>query len=143
IARETADRVARKKRIGAEMEHLAVVPRRLEPGDPRYIAFEDEDRVGTIEVGARVIAEMAAMVGGERQMARPVLDDWERKAWNKMAERSDGRWIGPGARGDDQRVLGSGKEARGFVDSILVGAGRGSGDAACRHVVGKTGKRRR
>ena len=48
------------------MDYLAVVPRRLEAGDPRHIAFENENRVGTVEVGARVIAEMAGMFVGER-----------------------------------------------------------------------------
>jgi len=70
------------------------------------------------------------MIGGERQVSRPVLDDRERKTLSEFAERRDGRRVAPGARGDDQRGLRRGEKARGFVDSILVGTGRRGCDAA-------------
>ena len=65
IAREAADRIAREQRIDTEMDHLAFRARRLEAGDPRHIALDDEDRVGIVEIGPRIIAKMAGMVSGQ------------------------------------------------------------------------------
>jgi len=80
------------------------------------------------------------MISGERQVSRPVLDDRERKTSSEFTERRDGRRVAPGARGDDQRGLRRGEKAGGFVDSLLIGTGRGGGDTARRHIVGKAGK---
>src|SRR5262249_13284988 len=80
IAREAADWIAGEQRVDAGMDDLARGRRRLETRDPRDVAFYDEDRIGVVEIGRRVIAEMAGVVGGQAEMARTVLDDRYREA---------------------------------------------------------------
>ena len=143
IARKAADRVAGEQRIDADMDYLAVVPRRLEAGDPGHIAFEDDNRVGTVEVGARVIAEMGWMIGGKAKMARTVLHDRDREALREIAESFDRGRIAPGAGGHDQRVLGRCEDVGSFVDRALVGAWRGGGEPTRRHIIGEPRQRRR
>ena len=138
IAREAADRVAGKERIDTDMHHFAIMLRRLEARDPRDVAFEDEDRIGAVEIWTSVIAQMAGMVGGERQMARPMLDNRQREALGEFAECGDGGRIAPGTRGHNERVLRSSQDAGGLVDRMLVGAGRGGSNAARRTVVAET-----
>src|SRR6266700_3328669 len=67
---KSADRIPGEQRIDAAMDDLALGPRRLEARDPRDIAFEDEDRVGIVEVRPGVVAEMTGMVGRETEVAR-------------------------------------------------------------------------
>jgi hypothetical protein len=85
IARKSANRIAREQRIDAQMDDFASRPRRLKARDPGDIAFEHQDRVGIVEIRGRIIAEMAGMVGGKRQMARPVLHDRDCKAFGEIA----------------------------------------------------------
>ncbi len=135
IARKTADRIARKQWIDAEMNDSALGPRRLEARDPRDIAFEDEDRVGAVEIGSRVIAEMARMVGGKAQMTRTVLHDRDREAPSEIGESFDRRRVAPGAGGNDKRVFGRGEDTGRLLDRALVGTRRSGRDAACRAIV--------
>jgi hypothetical protein len=109
------------------MDDLALRPRRLEARDPRHVAFEHQDRVGRIEIGRRVIAEMAGMVGRQRQMARPVLHHRGRKAQGEIGEGRDRRRVAPGAGGDNQRVFGRGEDARGLVDTLRAPPSRSGG----------------
>src|SRR5271166_1234773 len=48
IAGKATDRVPGEQRIDADMDYLAVVPRRLEARDPRDVAFENEDHIGVV-----------------------------------------------------------------------------------------------
>ena len=68
------------------------------------------------------------MVGAERQVARPMLDDREREPRGEFVECGDGGRIAPGAGGDDERVLRRGEDAGRFVE---VWRGQG-GEAATR-----------
>src|SRR5260370_33941267 len=105
-AREAADRITREQRIDAEMNDSAFGPRCLEARDPRDIALDDEDRVGTVEIGSRIIAEMTWMVGGKAQVTRAMLYDRDREAPSEIAERFDRRRVAPGAGGDEERAFG-------------------------------------
>ena len=143
IARKSANRIAREQRIDAHMDDFASRPRGLKARDPGNVAFEHQDRVRIVEIRGRVIAEMAGMVGGKRQMARPVLHDRDRKTQGEIAQRRNRRRIATGAGGDDQRIFRRGENSRSLVDRRFVGTGRRGGDPAARHVVGEAGQRRR
>ena len=143
IARKTADRIARKQWIDAEMNDSAFGPRRLEARYPRDIAFENDDRVGAVEIWSRIIAEMAGMIGGDAEVTRTVLHDRDREAPRKIGERVDRRRVASGAGRDDQRVLGRAENAGSLLDGALVGPRRGGGNAARRTIVGKAPQRRR
>ena len=96
-----------------------------------------------VQVGSRVIPEMARMVGGQAQVTRAVLHDRDREAPREIGESFDRRRVVPGAGGDEERVFGHREDAGRFLDRALVGARRGGGDAARRAVVGEARQRRR
>src|SRR5271169_1537467 len=105
------------------MDDFALRRRRLKARNPWDVAFEYQDRIRIVEIRGRVIAEMAGMVGGKRQVARPVLDDRDRKTLGKIAQRRYRRRVATGAGGDDQRIFRRSENSRGLVDRRFVGAG--------------------
>src|SRR6516225_8547085 len=134
VAGKPTDRIAREERIDAEMDDLAFGLRSFEARDPWHIAFEHEDRVGTVEKRAGIVAEMAGMIGRKAKMARTMLDDRNCEALRKIGERFDRSRIAPGAGGDDQRVLSRRKDASSFIACALVDTRRGSSASARRGI---------
>jgi hypothetical protein len=53
---------------------------------------------------------MTAMVGGQRRVTWPVLNDRNREVLGEIGQRIDRGRILPGARGQDQRVLSAGED---------------------------------
>ena len=143
IARKAANRVALRT-AGRRRDGRpgSLRPRRLQARDPRHVAFEHQDRVGIVEIGAR-------RHNRDGRDGRPPGDRWRGRCCTtgiakrsaKIGERGDRRRFAPGAGGDDQRVFRRGENARRLVDRTVVGAGRRGRNAPRRHVIGKAGQR--
>ncbi len=122
------------------MDDAAVRRRRLAARRPRHIAIDDEDRVGIVEQRRRVIAEMAGVVGRQRQVAQTVLDDRDRKTLGEFGERRHRGMVAAGIGGDDQRVLRGGEDPGGGDNRHLVRRRRRGGDPARWRIVGEAGQ---
>jgi hypothetical protein len=125
------------------MDELAVGRRRLAGGRPGHVAIDDEDRIGLAEQRAGVVAEVAGMVGRQRQMPLAVLDHRDREAFGEFGERRHGGAVAAGVGGDDQRVRRPKEQPRRCLYRRFVRRRRRCRHPPRRRIVGEAGERRR
>ena len=127
VGAEPAQRVGGEERVGADVDHLGFGLGLAFLRDPRHVALDDQHDVGFLEQRVRVPAAMHRVLGGEREMARPVVHHGDRQHLRELLDRARGLLRAPAARRDEQRVLRRAEELRRLFQRLGIGRGRGGG----------------
>ena len=128
VGAKAAQRIAREERVGAEVDDLGFGPRPAFLRNPRYVAVDHQHEVRFVEQRVRIPSAVHRVLGGEREIARPVMDNRHGKGLGELADRPGG-FRGPAAvRRDEERALRSAEQARGLLEAVRIGGGRRGGD---------------
>ena len=130
-------RIGAEQRIDAHMDHLGVRVGAVQARDPGDVAIDDQNQVGLADQPARLEPHMHFVVGGQRDIARPVGDHRQREALGERGERLRRGRVLAAARGNDQRVLRRPDPIGGPVDRVGVRRGARSGKPARRALIGE------
>ena len=123
------------ERVRTHLHHPAVRLRRVERRRPRSEAVQDEDDVGFLQPWRGVCPRRHRVVGGERELHRPVLHDRYRPDVGDLGECGETGGRSGAALGEDDRIVGRGEERGDLLDQRS-----GGGDAGRRHR-GRQGER--
>src|SRR5690606_5806844 len=109
VTLKAADRDAPEERVVAYMDGLAPRLERRAFRNPRDVGLQNEDRIRLAHQWTRIESKMHGMVGGERQIARPVLHHGDRETLGKGGKLAESFEVAPAIARHDQRPLRPGQ----------------------------------
>ena len=127
VGPEPAQRIARKERVGADMDHFRFGPGIALRRQPRHVAIDHQDQVGLRQQGLRIPARGERMLGRQRQIARTVVDDRNGKGLGELLDGTRRFDAAAAVRRDQQGPVSLSEQFCCFVQRVGVRRGRRGG----------------